>query len=173
MIMPYLEAKPRLGDVNYIAPSADIIGDVHLGAGCTVWFGATIRGDVAPISIGERTNIQDNAVVHVNSGVPTHIGNDVSIGHGAIIHGCTIGNGCLVGMGAIILDRAIIGEHSLVAAGALVSPRKVFPPRSLIVGSPAKVARTLTDDEIAGMQANADHYVGYGLTYANMATGNG
>lgn len=169
MILPYKETEPCLGEVAYIAPSADIIGDVSLGAGCTVWFHATIRADVARVTIGERTNIQDNAVVHVNSGIPTHIGSDVSIGHGAIIHGCTVGDGCLVGMGAIILDRAVIGEHSLVAAGALVSPRKHFPPRSLIVGSPAKVARTLTDEEVAGMRTNSDHYVEYGKTYADMA----
>jgi carbonic anhydrase/acetyltransferase-like protein (isoleucine patch superfamily) len=122
---------------------------------------------MAPITIDSGTNIQDNAVVHVNDGMPTVIGKSVTIGHGAIIHACTIGDRCLVGMGAIILDEAVIGDECLVAAGALVPPRKQFPPRSLIVGSPAKVARSLTDREVADLLLNADHYVKNGHEYAS------
>lgn len=172
MIKPYLGITGQVGSVHYIAPSADIIGEVVMGVGCSVWPNVTIRADVASITIGERTTIQDGVVVHVNEGVPTVVGDDVFIGHGAIIHGCTLGNGCVIGIGAIILDRSVIGEQSLVAAGALVPPRKIYPPRSLIVGSPAKVARTLTDEEVADMQANAERYVSHGLLEAG-PTGNG
>ncbi|PKL27903.1 MAG: gamma carbonic anhydrase family protein [Spirochaetae bacterium HGW-Spirochaetae-2] len=167
MIVPYRDHQPDIEQAAYIAPSADIVGNVVLGAECTIWFNATVRGDMARITIGGGTNIQDNAVVHVNDGMPTVIGEAVTVGHGAIIHACTIGNRCLVGMGAIILDEAVIGEECLVAAGALVPPRKQFPPRSLIVGSPAKVARSLTDREVTDLQENARHYVQYGKEYAS------
>ncbi|HCG63847.1 MAG TPA: gamma carbonic anhydrase family protein [Sphaerochaeta sp.] len=167
MIVPYRDHRPDIEQAAYISPSADIIGNVALGADCSVWFNATIRGDMAPITIGSGTNIQDNAVVHVNDGMPTVIGEAVTIGHGAIIHACTIGDRCLVGMGAIILDEAVIGDECLVAAGALVPPRKQFPPRSLIVGSPAKVARSLTDREVADLLGNARHYVQSGKEYAS------
>lgn len=167
MIIPYGAHQPYVEQAAYIAPSADIIGNVTLGVDCTVWFNATIRGDMASITIDSSTNIQDNAVVHVNDGMPTVIGKSVTIGHGAIIHACTIGDRCLVGMGAIILDEAVIGDECLVAAGALVPPRKQFPPRSLIVGSPAKVARSLTDREVADLLLNADHYVNNGYAYAS------
>jgi len=167
MIVPYRDHQPDIGQAAYIAPSSDIIGNVALGTDCTVWFNATIRGDMAPITIGHDTNIQDNAVVHVNEGMPTVIGEAVTVGHGAIIHACTIGDRCLVGMGAIILDEAVIGDECLVAAGALVPPRKHFPPRSLIVGSPATVARSLTDREVADLLGNAHHYVRSGKEYAS------
>lgn len=168
MIVPYRDHQPDIEQAAYIAPSADIVGNVVLGAECTIWFNATVRGDMARITIGGGTNIQDNAVVHVNDGMPTVIGEAVTVGHGAIIHACTIGDRCLVGMGAIILDEAVIGEECLVAAGALVPPRKQFPPRSLIVGSPAKVARSLTDREVTDLQENARHYVQYGKEYASL-----
>lgn len=172
MIKPYLGNTPQIESAHYIAPSATLIGEVVMGAGCSVWENVTIRGDVASITIGERTTIKDGVVVHVNEGVPTVVGDDVFIGHGAIIHGCTLENGCVIGMGAIILDRSVIGEHSLVAPGALVPPRKTYPPRSLIVGSPAKVARTLTDEEVANIKANAEIHASRGLPETG-PTGNG
>ena len=159
MILAYDHYQPEINQSLYIAPSADIIGNVMLEEETTIWFNVTIRGDMAPIHIGKGTNIQDNAVVHVNTDMPTIIGANVTVGHGAIIHACTVGNGCLIGMGAIILDEAIIGEESLVAAGAVVTPRKQFPAHSLIVGSPAKVVRSLTEQEIEKLRKNALHYV--------------
>lgn len=159
MTTHYQGKSPSIPSSAWIAPSADVMGDLTLGEQCSIWFNATVRGDMASITIGENTNVQDNAVVHVNTGMPTSIGSGVTIGHGAIIHGCTIGDECLVGMGAIILDEAVIGEQSIVAAGALVTPRKQFPPRSLIVGSPAKAVRELTEEEIEGIRINAKHYI--------------
>lgn len=165
MVTNYLEKRPDVERANFLAPSADIVGEVFLAKDVTVWFNATVRGDMASIKIGEGTNIQDNAVVHVNTDMPTSIGNGVTVGHGAIIHACTIGNDCLIGMGAIILDEAVIGDECLVAAGALVTPRKQFPPRSLIVGSPAKAVRTLTDEEIQDIRENGKHYIEMGNNY--------
>ena len=159
MITNYKEMNPHIYSSVYIAPGAAVIGDVTLAKDCSVWFNVTIRGDMASITIGEGTNIQDNAVVHVNTDMPTIIGANVTVGHGAIIHACTVGDGCLIGMGSIILDEAIIGEESLVAAGAVVTPRKQFPAHSLIVGSPAKVVRSLTEQEIEKLRKNALHYV--------------
>ncbi|MDD3824179.1 MAG: gamma carbonic anhydrase family protein [Sphaerochaetaceae bacterium] len=169
MILSYEGKHPAVEQAYYIAPSADIIGDVTLGTGASVWFNATVRGDISSVTIGERTNIQDNAVVHVNTELPTVIGNDVTVGHGAIIHACTIGNGCLVGMGSIILDGAVIADECLVAAGALVPPRKYFPPRSLIVGSPAKVVRTLSEEEIDDIRRNTKNYEMRSLEFAAQA----
>jgi carbonic anhydrase/acetyltransferase-like protein (isoleucine patch superfamily) len=165
MILAYDNTQPETSNALYIAPSADIIGAVTLAEETTIWFNVTIRGDMAPISIGRGTNIQDNTVVHVNAGMPTHIGNYVTVGHSAIIHACTINDHALIGMGAIILDEAVIGEECLVAAGALVSPRKQFPPRSLIVGSPARVIRTLTEEEVRGIRENTLGYIEKGRHY--------
>ena len=165
MVTNYLEKRPDVERASFLAPSADIVGEVFLAKDVTVWFNATVRGDMASIKIGEGTNIQDNAVVHVNTDMPTSIGKGVTVGHGAIIHACTIGNDCLIGMGAIILDEAVIGDECLVAAGALVTPRKQFPPRSLIVGSPAKAVRTLTDEEIQDIRENGNHYIEMGNNY--------
>lgn len=131
-----------------LSPFATIVGDVTLGDEVSVFAGAHIRGDAAPIAIGARTNIQENCSLHVSGGTPLTIGEGVTVGHGAIVHGCTIADHVLVGMGSIVMDDAEIGEYSLVGAGALVTERKKFPPRSLIIGSPARAVRTLTDDEI-------------------------
>lgn len=165
MLTDYQDKRPAVDNANYLAPSADIVGDVTLDVDVTVWFNATVRGDMASIRIGAGTNIQDNAVVHVNTGMPTTIGKGVTVGHSAIIHACTIGDDCLIGMGAIILDEAVIGSECLVAAGALVTPRKKFPPRSLIVGSPAKAVRTLTDEEVQNIRTNGKHYIEMGNQY--------
>lgn len=145
-----------------VARQAVVVGDVTIGADSCILFGAVLRGDDAPISIGARSNIQDNATVHVGHGHPTVIGDDVSIGHNAVIHGCSIGDGSLVGMGAVVLNGAKIGRECLVGAGALVLEGQEVPDGHLAVGSPAKVKRPLTPEERAGLRANAAEYVEVG-----------
>ncbi len=165
--LPALTRGGKRGERTFVAPNATIAGDVTLGDDVTVLFGAVLRADMAPITIGNRSNVQDNAVIHESIGHPVVIGRNVSIGHGAIIHGCTIEDDCLIGMGAIILNGAVIGKGSLVAAGALVSERKVIPPNSLVMGVPGKVGRELTADEAAGNLKNAETYVAVGRRYRN------
>lgn len=166
MIHSFLGKSPVFDDSNFIAPSADVIGDVTLGAGASIWFNATVRGDVNWIEIGEASNIQDNAVVHVtNRTAPTSIGRFVTVGHSAVIHGCTVHDHVLVGMGAMILDHAIIGSQSIIGAKALVTGRKEIPPRSLVLGSPAKVIRQLTDEEVATIDQYAQNYLKYSAIY--------
>ncbi|MFA6508152.1 MAG: gamma carbonic anhydrase family protein [Treponemataceae bacterium] len=150
---------PRIDDSAYIAWNAEVAGDVSIGARASIWFSATVRGDIASIEIGEGSNIQDGAVVHVDTDVPCKIGKDVTVGHGAILHSCVVGDGTLIGMGAIVLNGAEIGPGSIVGAGALVTQGKKFPPRSLIIGSPAKVTRELSEEESSGNLRNAAHYV--------------
>ncbi|MFN3721159.1 MAG: gamma carbonic anhydrase family protein [Rhizobium rhizophilum] len=158
----------RLGDrvptlpaagTYWIAPSAQVIGDVQLGKDVGIWFGAVLRGDNDPIVIGAGTNIQDGVIVHTDPGKGVTIGEGCTIGHHAIIHGCTIGNNSLIGMGATVLNGARIGDNCLVGANALVTEGKTFPDNSLIVGSPARVVRTLDDVAIAGLRLSAENYV--------------
>lgn len=158
-LLPYGGKTPKLADGTLVTSGAQLIGDLVVGEQSSIWFNVVIRADVARIRIGARTNVQDNTTVHVSEGVPCLIGDDVTIGHNAIVHACTVENLCLIGMGAIILDGAVIGEGSLVGAGALVTQGKKFPPRSLIIGSPAKAVRTLTDEELAGLRESAAHYI--------------
>ncbi len=166
MIRPYKGVLPRLHDSVFIDASAQVIGDVVMGEESSVWMNAVVRGDVHWIRIGRRTNVQDNSVVHVQNGThPTTIGDDVTVGHAAIVHGCTIGHRVLVGMGAILLNGATVGEDSIVAAGSLLTEESTFPPRSLIMGSPAKVKRPLTDREVAMILEFSDRYVNYRLDY--------
>ncbi|WP_426255603.1 gamma carbonic anhydrase family protein [Sphingomonas sp. DC2300-3] len=153
------DARPDLAADAYVAPGAQVIGRVMLGARASVWFNAVLRGDNDPITIGAGSNVQDGAMVHADPGVPTTIGQGVTIGHHAIVHGATVGDNCLIGMGATLLNRAVIGADSLVGAGALVTEGKTFPPGSLIVGSPARVLRPLTETEIAGLRLSAATYV--------------
>lgn len=143
----------------WVAPSADVIGDVHLGEDASVWFGVVIRADNTEITIGARSNVQENAVLHSDPGVPLHIGAGVTVGHQAMLHGCTIGDNSLIGMGATVLNGAVIPENCLVGAGALVTEGKSFPPGSLIVGVPAKAIRQLDDAAIAGLRGSSDSYV--------------
>ena len=167
MIYNYKDLKPKLGTNTWVAPSADVVGDVTCGEDCSIWFGSVVRGDVHYIKIGDRVSIQDLSMVHVthykkadkSDGNPTIIGDDVTIGHRVMLHGCTIEKACLIGMSATILDGAIIGKESIVGASALVTKNKVFPPRSLIMGSPAKVVRELTDEEVKELYASASRYV--------------
>ena len=157
---------PTVDPSAWIDESAQVIGDVHLGPESSVWMNVVIRGDVHRIRIGARTNVQDGAVVHVQSGThPTTIGDEVTIGHGAIVHGCTIEDRCLIGMGAILLNGVRVGTGSIVAAGSLLTEGFEVPPRSLVMGSPAKIRRVLTDDEVASIRGYADRYVGYRLDY--------
>lgn len=153
------ERQPQIDPTAFVAPGAHVIGSAVLHAQTSVWFSAAIRADNDIISIGARSNVQEGAVLHTDPGLRLEIGEDVTIGHQAMLHGCTIGNGALIGIQAVILNGAVIGEGSLVGAGALVTERKVFPPRSLIIGSPAKVVRQLSDEEVAGLLASAQTYV--------------
>jgi carbonic anhydrase/acetyltransferase-like protein (isoleucine patch superfamily) len=150
---------PTIDASAYVAEAATIIGNVRIGADATVWSGVVIRGDNELISIGAGVNLQEGAVLHTDPGYPMDIGTNVSIGHQAMLHGCTLGEGTLVGIQAVILNGAKIGKNCLVGAGALVTERKEFPDTSLIVGVPAKVLRTLTDADIAGLHKNAADYV--------------
>lgn len=143
----------------WIAPDAHVIGKVTLGRNVGIWFGAVARGDNEPITIGEDTNVQEGAMLHTDMGFPVSIGRGCTIGHHAIVHGCTLGDNVLVGMGATIMNGAVIGPNSLVGAGALVTENKVFPEGSLIVGSPAKLARPLDERAIASLRLSAQHYV--------------
>ncbi|MBB4617001.1 gamma carbonic anhydrase family protein [Sphingomonas abaci] len=160
------DRRPVLSPTAWIAPSADLIGDVVLGEAASVWFGAVIRADNTTIAIGARSNVQDGAMLHSDPGAPLTVAEDCTIGHHAILHGCTIGARVLVGMGATILNHAAIGEDCLVGAGALVTEGKSFPPRSLIIGSPARAVRTLDDAALAGLRRSAEHYAARGRHYA-------
>ncbi|MGL1892928.1 MAG: gamma carbonic anhydrase family protein [Spirochaetaceae bacterium] len=159
MQLKYKEKKPCLNNIALEAPGCFIIGDVLLAENVSIWFGVTVRGDVASISIGKRTNIQDNATVHVSKDSPTIIGDDVTVGHNAVIHACTIGNRCLIGMGSIVLDNAEIGEGSIVGAGTLVTKGKVYPARSLIIGNPGRAIKTVTDEQYEQIKLSAEKYV--------------
>ncbi|NBK23861.1 MAG: gamma carbonic anhydrase family protein [Spirochaetia bacterium] len=167
MLYTHNTHKPLVGKDCYIAPSADLIGNVTLKDGCSVWFHATLRADVGSIEIGEQTNIQDNAVLHVTKDQNLVVGARCTVGHSAILHACTIANECLIGMGAIVLDGSYIGEQSLVGAGSVVSPNKSFPPRSLLMGVPAKLVRTLTDEEYEKIRENTEEYAHYAQDLAN------
>ena len=176
--MPYLGTTPTVKNKAFIAPNAMVIGDVTLEEDSSIWFGAIVRGDVHRIHIGKRTSIQDLSMVHVthykdgdtSTGNPTIIGDDVTVGHSVVLHGCTIEDACLIGMGATIIDGAVIGKESIVGARALVTKNKVFPPRSLIMGSPAKVVRTLTDEEVQELYDSARRYVGFKDNYLDPNT---
>jgi carbonic anhydrase/acetyltransferase-like protein (isoleucine patch superfamily) len=160
------DISPTLAEGAWAAPSADLIGDVRLGARASVWFGAVIRADNTPILIGEESNFQDGAIGHSDPGAPLTIGARVTVGHQAILHGCTVGNDCLIGMGAKILNGAVLGTECLVGAGALVTEGKQFEGGVLIVGTPARVVRSLTDAEKAGLRFSAAHYAEKCARYA-------
>lgn len=150
---------PQVHPTAKVAENATLVGSVTLGPNTSVWYGAVIRGDEAPISIGENTNIQDNATVHASPNFPAHVGSNVTVGHNAVVHGCTVEDGCLIGMGAILLNGCVIGAGSMVAAGALVPQNKVIPPGSLVMGAPAKVVRTLEEADRSSVTFAASEYV--------------
>jgi carbonic anhydrase/acetyltransferase-like protein (isoleucine patch superfamily) len=151
--------RPTVPETSWVAPSADLIGDVRLGEGVGIWFGAVIRADNTPIAVGDGTNIQEGAMLHSDPGSPLTLGRDCTVGHHAILHGCTLGDRVLVGMGATILNDAVIGDDCLVGAGALVTEGKSFPAGSLIIGSPAKAVRELSPEMIEGLKRSAAGYV--------------
>ena len=156
---------PRLGNDVYVAPNATVIGDVDLGDEVSVWFGAVLRGDVERLTIGRRSNIQDNSVLHSDPGSPLTLGESVTVGHAVVLHGCTIGDGTLIGMGASILNDARIGRNCLVGANALITEGKEFADGMLIVGSPARAVRPLTPEELTRMEGSAGRYVERGKIY--------
>lgn len=160
------DASPTIHPTAWVAPSADLIGDVHLAARASVWFGAVIRADNTPILLGEEANFQDGAIGHSDPGAPLTIGARVTVGHQAILHGCTVGEEALIGMGARILNGAVIGPQCIVGAGALVTEGKSFEARSLIVGSPARAIRALSDQEVAMLRVSAAHYAEKAAHYA-------
>jgi carbonic anhydrase/acetyltransferase-like protein (isoleucine patch superfamily) len=160
IIRSFANKTPKLGERCFVAETAVVIGDVEVGARSSVWYGVVLRGDVHHIRIGDEVSVQDNSVVHVTSGQnPTIVGDRVTIGHSVVLHGCTIGDECLIGMGAVIMDRAVIGRNCVVGAGALVTPGTVIPEGHLALGSPAKVSRPLTEDELRWVSTSAKHYV--------------
>ena len=150
---------PQIAESAWIADSAQVMGDVQLGADASVWFGTVVRGDTAHITIGEGTNVQDASVLHADEGMPLTIGRHVTVGHQVMLHGCTIGDESLIGIGAIVLNGAKIGKNCLVGAGALVTEGKEFPDGSMIIGSPARVVRQLTPEQIEGLRRSAQHYL--------------
>lgn len=161
---------PQIAGDAWVAPSADLIGDVRLASGASVWFGAVIRGDNTPILIGARSNVQEGAALHSDPGAPLSIGEDCTVGHHAVLHGCTLGNRVLIGMGAIILNRATIPDDCIVGAGALVTEGKTFPEGHLIVGSPARAIRPLDDAAKAMLRASAALYAAKQRDYAEGLT---
>ena len=156
---------PEIDPESWIAPNAVVIGQVKLSKNASIWWNCTVRGDTDRLIIGENSNIQDGSVLHTNRGIELRIGNGVTVGHGVMLHGCTIGDGSLIGIGAVVLNHAVIGKNSLVAAHTLVPEGKVFPDRTLILGSPGKMVRELTDEEIARNRASAERYVINGQHY--------
>jgi len=166
MIRRFSEHEPQIHESAYIDESAQVIGDVQIGEQSSVWCNAVLRGDMYYIRIGNRSNIQDNSVVHTRTGeFPTVLEDEVTVGHSATLHGCYIERGSLIGIGSIVLDDVRVGAQSLVAAGSLISPGTVIPPRSLVMGLPARVKRPLTDEEVEGLNAFWMNYVKYTSMY--------
>ena len=157
---------PALGEGAWVADSAQVIGEVELGANVSVWFGAVIRGDTGLIRVGRNTNIQDLSVLHADAGTPLSLGENVTVGHQVMLHGCTVGDGSLIGIQAVILNGAKIGRNCIVGAGSVVTENKEFPDNSLIIGSPAKVVRTLDETTAVKLAHSAEHYVENGRRYA-------
>lgn len=169
MLLPYQGVHPTLGSRVFVAYNADLIGRVTLGDDASVFFQCVLRADINAIEIGARTNIQDQTVVHLASDIPTRVGSDVNVGHRCILHACTVGDRVLVGMGSILMDGATVGEDSIIGAGSLLSKGKIYPPGSLIVGSPARVVRALTEEEKNGVVSLARKYMGVKDAYLAQA----
>jgi gamma-carbonic anhydrase len=166
ILRPFRGKSPTLGERVFVAENAALIGDVELGDDVSIWYGTVLRGDIYPIRVGARSNIQDNCTLHVTGDSwSTILEEEVTLGHGVIAHGCTIKRGSLIGMRAVVLDGAVIGEHSIVAAGALVTEGMIVPPHSLVMGMPAKVKRTLTDEDMAYLGNFHRAYLGYKEEY--------
>ena len=153
------DKKPKNSGENWVAPNAVVIGDVTLEKNTSIWFNATLRGDLEPIIVGEDSNIQDGSVIHTDPGCPTIIGKGVTVGHMVMLHGCEISDDCIIGIGSTILNKAKIGKNCIIGANSLVTENKVIPDRSLVLGSPGKVVRQVTDEEIKHIKENARDYV--------------
>lgn len=173
MVYSLEEHRPNIPSSVYIAPGACVIGNVTIGVESSVWFNTVIRGDNAPIVIGDRSNVQDGSTLHVDFDAPMTIGDDVTIGHNVILHGCTIQKGSLIGMGAIVLNHAEIGEECLIAAGALIPEGKKLPPRSLVMGNPGRIVRELTEQDLNRIRLGAAHYVQQSRRYLAQGIGQG
>lgn len=168
MILSFREINPKIHPTAFVAHDANIIGDVEIGEDASVWFGSVLRGDVNYIRIGARTNIQDQTIVHVSSkGLPTIVEEEVTVGHRVTLHACHVERGCLIGIGAILMDGVRVGANSIVGAGTLVTPGTKIPPRSLVIGSPGRVKRELTEDELASLQHSWQNYVELKDQYKN------
>ena len=165
MILPYRGKAPVIDPTVFLAPMAAVIGDVTIGAGSSVWFGAVVRGDFQPITIGQNTNIQDNATIHVMRDVPVHIGNNGLIGHNAVVHCSRVGDNTLIGMGSIVMGYSEIGENVVIGAGTFLPQHKKIPSNSLVFGNPAQIVRALRDDEIEALQEAAENYANLGVEY--------
>src|SRR5687767_13380202 len=166
MIRPFRGVSPRIHPTAFIEESAQVVGDVHVGAHSSVWFNAVVRGDVFYIRIGERTNVQDGTVIHVSNGThATILEDEVTVGHNVTLHGCHIERGSLVGIGSIVMDGVRVGAQSLVAAGSLLTPGTQVPPRSLVMGAPARVKRPLTEEEVSSLDIFWKNYIEYTRVY--------
>ena len=168
MIIPFETKTPVVGAGTWVAPDASVIGDVTLGEKVSIFFGAVLRGDILAIRVGNETNIQEHSVIHTSHGrIPATIGEQVTVGHRAIIHGATVGSRVLVGMGSIILDEAVIEDQCIIGAGTVITEGKKIPARSLVIGVPGKVVRTLSDDEVAFLTLSATRYCTFGKRYSD------
>jgi carbonic anhydrase/acetyltransferase-like protein (isoleucine patch superfamily) len=162
------DKQPQFGPGVWIAPNATVIGDVRLAANVSIWWNAVLRGDNDPITIGENSNIQDGSVLHTDEGVPMTLGRDITVGHMVMLHGCTVGDGTLIGIKSVILNGAVIGKNCLIGANTLIAEGKVIPDRSVVMGSPGKVVRELTDEQLARMAHGAHHYVENAQRYRDL-----
>lgn len=170
LVLPLGDRVPDVHPGAWLAPHSVVSGSVTIGAGTSIWYGASVRGDSSDITIGARSNLQDNGVIHADPDFPATIGDDVSIGHAAVVHGATVGDGTIIGMGSVLLNGAVIGEGCLVAAGAVVLEGTRVPPGSLVAGVPAKVRRPLTEEERAGLRESIGHYPGLALVHREALT---
>ena len=172
MIRSFRGVEPQIHPTAFIAEGAQVIGDVHIGEQSSIWFNTVVRGDMFYIRIGDRTNVQDNCVIHTRTGShPAILEDEVTVGHSVTLHGCYVEQGSLIGIGSILLDDVRVGAQSLVAAGSLLSPGTIIPPRSLVMGAPARVKRPLTDEEVAGLDLFWKNYVAFTLAYRKEASG--
>jgi len=165
MVIPYKGISPDVHESVFVAPGAYLIGDVRIGKDSSVWFNAVLRGDDGPIIIGERCSIQDNSTIHLFEGFPVEIADDVTIGHNVILHGCKVGNRCIIGMGSTLLDNVEVGEDCIIGANTLLSGGIKIPPRSLVLGSPGRVVREITQKDLDLLQMSSEHYVQRGKEF--------
>ncbi|MFT5208047.1 MAG: carbonic anhydrase/acetyltransferase-like protein (isoleucine patch superfamily) [Candidatus Omnitrophota bacterium] len=170
MLIPYRDFRPKINKDAFVAPTADLIGQVTIAKDASIWFGAVLRGDINAVRVGQGSNVQDNAVLHVEKNTPCIVKKNVTIGHQATVHACTIENSALIGIGARVLNHAVVGHHSLIAAGAIVLEGVKIPPRSLVIGLPGKVVRKLTDREITALDQSASNYIKLSKEYKSLST---